>query len=31
MTDRNRSPIYTVKKQNGVNRLFVTFRSSGLW
>ena len=34
VTDRNNFPIFTIKKQNGVNRLFVTFHNNGklgLW
>ena len=33
VTDRNAFPIFTVKQQNGINRLFVTFRNGklGLW
>ena len=33
VTSRNGDPIYTVKKQNGVDRLFVTFVNgiNGLW
>jgi hypothetical protein len=35
VTDRNGFTIFSVKKQNGVKRLFVTFRNgngkSGLW
>ena len=28
MTDRNGSPIFNIKRQNGINRLFVTFKNS---
>jgi hypothetical protein len=28
VTDRNGSPIFNIKRQNGINRLFITFKNS---